>query len=53
MNNLSRLLFSGKEYVTCAFDKNKNYLEICNSRLLECIVYGPILLHSPNGWTMA
>ena len=25
--NLSRLLFSGKGLVTCAFDKYKNYLE--------------------------
>ena len=25
--NLSRLLFSGKGFVTCAFDKYKDYLE--------------------------
>ena len=27
--NLLRLLFSGKELVTCAFDKYTNYLETC------------------------
>ena len=38
-SNLSRLLFSGKGYVTCAFDKYKNCLKICDSHLLECIVF--------------